>query len=230
MSDQGDQNTTNSSTRGERGQHGPHHVPSSFDSAAFAQRIQEARQRRGMTQTELAEIVGVSKASVSNWESSGHGMTLDSLTKLCLALEVNPNEILLPAESSDWDSRKHNGQGGDFDPAAIGARLKEARSHRGLTQGELAERLQVTTMAVSFWERGERSISMEMLIRAAKVLDVRAADLIGPQDEVTVSQIHALGEPGGVRLLARVADLLDKGVITPKRMGILMAMLEDFER
>lgn len=230
MSDQADQNSSNRIRPQEAANQVARQGFPTFDPAALAHRIQKARQSRRMTQADVADAVGVTQAAISNWESNGHSMTLESLVKLCMALDISPNEILLPAESSDWDARKHDGQGGDFDPAAIGARLKEARTHRGLTQGELAERLQVTTMAVSFWERGERSISLEMLIRAAKVLDVRAADLIGPQDEVTVSQIHALGEPGGVRLLARVADLLDRGVITPKRMGILMAMLEDFER
>ena len=38
----------------------------------FSQRLKALRQRRGLTQQELADRLGVSNKSVSRWESGGY--------------------------------------------------------------------------------------------------------------------------------------------------------------
>lgn len=37
----------------------------------FSQNLAELRKKRGVTQDELAEFIGVTKASVSKWENGG---------------------------------------------------------------------------------------------------------------------------------------------------------------
>lgn len=53
------------------------------------------REQIGMTQQELADIVGVSKASISRWESGDiSNMRRDRIQKLANALKVSPVSLL----------------------------------------------------------------------------------------------------------------------------------------
>jgi transcriptional regulator with XRE-family HTH domain len=56
--------------------------------------------------------------------------------------------------------------------ARVAARLRAARETAALTQSDLADRLNVTQTAVSYWESGQRSISLDDLGRCADALGV----------------------------------------------------------
>ena len=66
-------------------------------------------------------------------------------------------------------------------PAGIGERIKVARKAAGLSQTELAKRLEKTKRTVQKYESGEIEPSIAMVNAIAKVLDVSPADLIGYQ-------------------------------------------------
>ena len=53
------------------------------------QRIREVRQTRGMSQVELAGLLGVTKQSVSNWENDNIQPSIEMLVKLALTLGVS---------------------------------------------------------------------------------------------------------------------------------------------
>lgn len=53
------------------------------------------------------------------------------------------------------------------------------RTEKKLTQEELAEKIGVTQMAVSFYERGVRKPTVAVLMRLADVLECSADDLLG---------------------------------------------------
>ena len=56
--------------------------------------IQQTRKEKGMTQKELADMLGISDKTISKWET-GKGMPdMDFLMPLCNALEININELL----------------------------------------------------------------------------------------------------------------------------------------
>lgn len=56
--------------------------------------IAESRKRKGLTQKELAEQLGISDKTVSKWET-GHGMPdVSVIAELCEILSVNSNELL----------------------------------------------------------------------------------------------------------------------------------------
>lgn len=59
--------------------------------------------------------------------------------------------------------------------------LKNIREQRGLTQRELADKMNVMPSTVCKWETEQISLSVEMLFRLAVALDVPAADLLAPQ-------------------------------------------------
>lgn len=53
----------------------------------------------------------------------------------------------------------------------LGAALRIARKKKGMTQEQVADKLGVTKMAVSHWERGDRSMSAEDLVRFLEAVD-----------------------------------------------------------
>ena len=58
-------------------------------------------------------------------------------------------------------------------------RLAELRKQKGLSQEELADRLQVSRQAVSKWERGEASPDTDNLIELAKIYEISLDELVG---------------------------------------------------
>lgn len=66
-------------------------------------------------------------------------------------------------------------------PAGIGERIKAARKASGLSQTELAKRLEKTLRTVQKYESGEIDPSIAMINAIAKELNVSPADLIGYQ-------------------------------------------------
>ena len=57
-------------------------------------RIRDFRESKGLTQKELAEIVGVQDAVISNWETGRNRPNVDVLKKLCTALNTSADELI----------------------------------------------------------------------------------------------------------------------------------------
>ena len=79
---------------------------------------------------------------------------------------------------------------------AIGRRIKAAREKRQLTQEQLAELVDLSTMHVSVIERGVKLPKLETLINIANVLDVSAdvllQDVINNRAEIFSSEVSTL--------------------------------------
>lgn len=61
---------------------------------------------------------------------------------------------------------------------AIGENIKKARKAAGISQKELADRLQVYQKDISRWENGERAPSIEVFARICKELSVSADKIL----------------------------------------------------
>ena len=57
-------------------------------------RIRRYREERGLSQKQLAELIGVKNNRVSNWEQGLNRPDADILATLCRALQVSPSELL----------------------------------------------------------------------------------------------------------------------------------------
>ena len=57
-------------------------------------RIRKYREERGLSQKQLAELIGVKNNRVSNWEQGLNRPDADILATLCRALQVSPSELL----------------------------------------------------------------------------------------------------------------------------------------
>lgn len=61
--------------------------------ADIARGIRAWRQERGMTQVELAGVMGVTQSAISQMESGGKNLKLDTAVRLAEALRVSINLI-----------------------------------------------------------------------------------------------------------------------------------------
>ncbi|MVM34214.1 helix-turn-helix domain-containing protein [Spirosoma sp. HMF4905] len=57
-------------------------------SEQVGQLIREARIKKGLSQLELAQILGVTKAAVSGYETGRQNLTLGTLQKIATALDT----------------------------------------------------------------------------------------------------------------------------------------------
>ena len=76
--------------------------------SSIADRIREARAKRGWSQNDLAKACGVTKNAVSMWEGGKNNVASDNLVRISYALKVehewlvhgNAETVELPSESS----------------------------------------------------------------------------------------------------------------------------------
>lgn len=60
----------------------------------FGKRLKELRKERQMTQQELADIIGVTKVSISGYESGNRFPSIDRITDLAYYFEVTTDYLL----------------------------------------------------------------------------------------------------------------------------------------
>ena len=84
----------------------------------------------------------------------------------------------------------------------FGENLKTLRRNKGITQEELAARLNVVRQTVSKWEKGQSVPDSEMLVRLAEIFEVPVSQLLGGPIEPD-AQPDALAEQ-----LARINEQL----------------------
>ena len=76
----------------------------------------------------------------------------------------------------------------------IGANIAALRRQRGLTQAELAERLNYTDKAVSKWERGDSIPDAVTLVQLAREFGVTLDELVSGQKPAAAAQQPAAAE------------------------------------
>ena len=84
----------------------------------------------------------------------------------------------------------------------FGENLKTLRKNKGITQEELAVRLNVVRQTVSKLEKGQSVPDAEMLVKLAEIFEVPVSRLLGPRIEPD-TQPNALAEQ-----LARINEQL----------------------
>ncbi len=80
----------------------------------LGERIRKARKAKGLTQIQLADIIGAKNSSISDWENNQHRPDIDMLALLSDALGVSSG-WLLEEESFASDSRIRKFLTGEID-------------------------------------------------------------------------------------------------------------------
>lgn len=123
----------------------------------FGTVMRQARDRLGLTQAELAEKVGVTGATISNWENAKSAPDGDQRARVEATLGLG-------------------------DGSALGKRIQGARVRAALTQRELAKRTGFAQPTVSQWETGWSQPSDDAIAKLEQVLGP-LRDQAGREDE-----------------------------------------------
>lgn len=67
-------------------------------------RLKEKREQAGYTRERLAELVGMSARSISNYEMGDNGLSMDTLKKVCLILGTTTDFVLYGNAERDISS------------------------------------------------------------------------------------------------------------------------------
>lgn len=68
-----------------------------------SENVKRLREKRGLTQEQLADIMGKEKSTVSKWEIGKNKMIVGDMEMLCAALDCSPNELLGYKSQSQLD-------------------------------------------------------------------------------------------------------------------------------
>jgi len=90
--------------------------------------------------------------------------------------------------------------------------IKKLRKEKGMTQDELAEKLNVTRQAVSNWEQGKAQPDIETLTKLAEIFDVSVEQIIYGSDRkdriVHINRDVQIGPKEGVGMGAVLAMII----------------------
>lgn len=123
--------------------------------------VKALRTAKGMTQIELAKIIGVTQSTYSAYESGAYELPMDKLPLIAEALGVSVDDIEIYNEKS---------------------LITFYRKRKGLKQSELAEKTGLSTSALSNFETGRFKPSPATMQRIADALDV-TVEMLGGSDE-----------------------------------------------
>lgn len=56
--------------------------------------LKKARNNKGLTMLQLAEIMGKDRVTITRYESGKQNLSIETITEICKALEVSPEIIL----------------------------------------------------------------------------------------------------------------------------------------
>ncbi len=68
-------------------------------SKVFGERLKELRVQEGLSQLEMAKLLGTSQASLSKWENDVQEPCIEDIVKICNTLNVSCDYIL---GRQDW--------------------------------------------------------------------------------------------------------------------------------
>lgn len=108
-----------------------------------------------------------------------------------------------------------------MDRKLLGRRVREERLRIGLTQEQIAEKINVSTTYIGFIERGERSVTLEKLILLAECfqlpIDALLHDAPAQAPEVRERQLKALWNQASAEEQDIILSIIK--VITSKTTG-----------
>jgi transcriptional regulator with XRE-family HTH domain len=62
----------------------------------LADSLRRLREEAGLTQAQMARVLGISRPTLTRLENADQNMTLKTLTQLCRALRCEPGELFEP--------------------------------------------------------------------------------------------------------------------------------------
>ncbi len=132
----------------------------------LAKNIIFLRNRKRLTQTAFAEIIGVEQSTVANWENGDRTPNIETLVSISQKFNISLDDLV----KADYLN-------------IFPERLKSLRTSAGMTQDDIGRRLNVGKSTVCNWERGVSEPDLGTLVSLALILDTSTDYLLGLSDE-----------------------------------------------
>mgnify|MGYP005770668659 CR=1 FL=1 len=137
------------------------------------------RIEKGLTQGQMAQLLGISTSYVSNWENGYNEITIVLLNRICNVFHVNFDYMM------GFSKKKNNRviELSQIDKHYLGKRLKEIRKNEGLTQEKMAKKIHTYRFLISDYETGRKSISTADLKQICETFGYSADWCVGKTNQ-----------------------------------------------
>ena len=136
--------------------------------------LRNCREEMEMTQKELGNIIGVSKSTISNWETGYDPITLLKLVKFC-----NLYNYSLDYVCGLIRKNIENGKYIKLDQKEIGKRLKNLRKYLKMSQAIFSKKCGILRTTYNHYETGYSLITCMYAYAICKTYKVSMDWLIG---------------------------------------------------
>ena len=143
----------------------------------FEDRLKFVRERLGIKQIEMANILNISKATYSNYENERYIIPLKHLLKFCSICNVSIDYLFGFTKKAQYSNVN------DFNLEKCCKRLKEFRQDLNISQEVLARTMKDHRTNISGYELGTQLISTLFLYEMCKKYNISADYLLGKIDK-----------------------------------------------
>lgn len=126
-----------------------------------AECLKFGRKLAGLTQSDVAEKLGVTYQAISNYERGINRIDQDTLLKLCSLYGIPPIELME-----------------DIDYALIAKKLKAARNTKKITQDQAATALGISIKDFRSYESGRTEIPISAILKLCKLYGIDVSSLL----------------------------------------------------
>jgi transcriptional regulator with XRE-family HTH domain len=140
----------------------------------LSETLKDCMVEAGYTATVLAEKTGILTTNISEYLSGKHQPNLENFVLLLYAFNCSA-DYLLGLKELHGDEPLHT-------VPPFGERLRKILRQRKIPQTRLCKATGISTAAMYYWLNGQRSPSLESLVRIARYLECSVDYLIGRVD------------------------------------------------
>ena len=141
-------------------------------------RILDIRERKELTQQELANIVGGSRTIISRWENKKDTPNIIRINKLANELNYSLDYIFNLTNMENYNDIVNK----DINKVLVGERIKELRIKNNLKNRELARILNTSSSTISAYETGKTLLLTAFAIEICKKYNVSMDWLYGKRN------------------------------------------------
>lgn len=158
----------------------------------FVENLDRVLKEKKMNKKELAEMLGMSPNSVSNWKNHRTYPGADKLKLICEILEVSADELLGITEPKEKKQEQKIIECSE--ETTFHENLKKVMKNRKISQEELADAIGTSAASISYWLNNKAQPTVENFKKIVEYLKIDANELLGlaPKKEENQEELKLL--------------------------------------